>query len=139
MVTLVRSPQWFHCGGGETGVAICPVDDACRCDAFVPRRGRLHHFCFRTKTREDVAAIPAVAVKLGAQIIGSPREADAAAGSYSVLFEDPEGLRIEANPIPGKGHLESSKPGGASAPLGPPARRRLLVVVARAYLDGRDD
>jgi hypothetical protein len=34
-----------------------------------------------------------------------------------VLFEDPDGIRIEANFLPGKGHLEADRPG-------PPARAR---------------
>ena len=36
----------------------------------------------------------------------SPEEGDFAPGYYSVLFEDPDGIRIEANFVPGKGHLE---------------------------------
>jgi hypothetical protein len=29
------------------------------------------------------------------------------AGYYSSCFEDPDGIRIEANFVPGKGHLEN--------------------------------
>ena len=29
-----------------------------------------------------------------------------APGTYSVLFEDPDGIRVEANLVSGKGHLE---------------------------------
>ena len=36
-----------------------------------------------------------------------------APGYYSVLFEDPDGIRVEVNHIPGKGHF------GAGGRLGP--------------------
>ena len=39
-----------------------------------------------------------------------------APGYYSVLFEDPDGIRVEVNHVPGKGHLG---PGGRLGPGGP--------------------
>ncbi|MGH8458599.1 MAG: VOC family protein, partial [Nevskiales bacterium] len=105
MVTLVKSPQMFYCIGGRTGVAICPVDPALKDDAFNQRRIGLHHVCFRARSREDVDAIYQTALELSANIIRVPREDGWAAGYYSVLFEDPDGIRIEANHVPGKGHL----------------------------------
>ena len=41
-------------------------------------------------------------------MIRPPRDDDWAPGYYSVLFEDPDGIRIEANFVPGKGHLEGA-------------------------------
>lgn len=112
MVVLVRSDRMFYCIGGRTGVAICPADAQHAGEAFDQRRAGLHHFCFRAKTREDVDAIHALALELGARIVRAPREDTWAPGYYSVLFEDPDGIRIEANHVPGKGHLaERSGPG----------------------------
>jgi len=39
-----------------------------------------------------------------------------APGYYSILFEDPDGVRVEVNHVPGKGHLGPEGrlgPGGA--------------------------
>ena len=51
-------------------------------------------------------AIYQTALALQATIIRAPEEGSWAKGYYSVLFEDPDGIRIEANFVPGKGHLE---------------------------------
>ncbi|HZP12229.1 MAG TPA: VOC family protein [Nevskiaceae bacterium] len=105
MVVLVRQKEFFYCIGGRTGVAISPA--ASKGDAFDQKRVGLHHLCFRAKSREDVDAIHQVAVELKAKIIRAPREDQWAPGYYSTLFEDPDGIRIEANFVPGKGHLEN--------------------------------
>jgi catechol 2,3-dioxygenase-like lactoylglutathione lyase family enzyme len=105
MLTLVKSPQMFYCIGGRTGVAISPIEPGLAGQPFNQRRAGLHHFCFRTRSREDVDAIYRTALELSARIIRAPTEDDWAPGYYSVLFEDPDGIRIEANFVPGKGHL----------------------------------
>jgi catechol 2,3-dioxygenase-like lactoylglutathione lyase family enzyme len=106
MVTLRDTPEYFYCIGGRTGVAIAPVAPEFREQAFSQRRLGLHHVCFRTRSREDVDAIYQTALELKAKIVRAPREDNWAPGYYSVLFEDPDGIRIEANFVPGKGHLE---------------------------------
>jgi catechol 2,3-dioxygenase-like lactoylglutathione lyase family enzyme len=105
MVTLVKNAQFLYCIGGRTGVAIAPVAPELREQAFNQRRAGLHHLCFRARSREDVDAIYQTALELSARIIRAPREDVWAPGYYSVLFEDPDGIRIEANFVPGKGHL----------------------------------
>ena len=105
MVTLMSSPQFFYCIGGRTGVAISPIEPEFKDQQFNQRRAGLHHLCFRAKSREDVDAIYRTALELSAKIIRAPTESDWAPGYYSVLFEDPDGIRIEANHVPGKGHL----------------------------------
>jgi catechol 2,3-dioxygenase-like lactoylglutathione lyase family enzyme len=109
MVTLVKSPQFFYCIGGRTGVAISAADPALGNEPYHQRRVGLHHVCFRARSREDVDAIYQTALELSATIIRAPREDGWAPGYYSVLFEDPDGIRIEANFVPGKGHLKSSE------------------------------
>jgi len=104
MVTLMSSPQFFYCIGGRTGVAISPIDAQFKDQPYDQRRAGLHHLCFRAKSREDVDAVYQTALELKAKIIRPPREDNWAPGYYSVLFEDPDGIRIEANFVPGKGH-----------------------------------
>jgi hypothetical protein len=43
---------------------------------------------------------------MGAIIIHGPQEGTWAPGYYSVLFEDPDGIRLEANFVPGAGVLQ---------------------------------
>jgi catechol 2,3-dioxygenase-like lactoylglutathione lyase family enzyme len=108
MVTLIKSPDYFYCIGGRTGVAIAPMAEEFRGQPFEQRRVGLHHLCLRARSRADVDEIHRTALSLGAKIIRAPEEGAWAPGYYSVLFEDPDGIRIEANFVPGKGHLESA-------------------------------
>ena len=55
--------------------------------------------------REDVDAVYKFLLGIGATIVRPPDEGTWASGYYSVLFEDPDGIRIEVNHIPGKGLL----------------------------------
>ncbi|MGH7986578.1 MAG: VOC family protein [Candidatus Binataceae bacterium] len=95
----------LYCIGGRTGVGIT------RCAAEYggqpndQKRAGLHHVCFRARSREDVDAVHALVRELGARIVRSPGEGRWAPGYYSVLFEDPDGVRLEINHIPGKGLL----------------------------------
>ena len=91
--------------GGRTGISISPCDDSHKADGFDQTRPGLHHFCFRARSREDVDEIHQLARELGARIIHGPQEDGFAPGYYSVLFEDPDGIRIEANHVPGAGLL----------------------------------
>lgn len=105
MTTLVDEPEMFYCIGGRTGLAISPIDPAFRDEPFHQHRVGLHHICFRAKSRDDVNEIFRTAKALSAKVVRAPREDHWASGYYSVLFEDPDGIRIEANHVPGKGHL----------------------------------
>lgn len=106
MVTLADSPGFFYCVGGRTGVAISPTGASHGDAAFDQGRVGLHHLCFRARSRADVEEIHATALALGARVIRAPTETDWAPGYYSTLFEDPDGVRIEANFVPGKERLE---------------------------------
>ena len=103
--------QFYYCVGGRTGVAISPVDDEYVGDRFVQRRVGLHHVCFRARERGDVDTVHAFVEKLGAKIVRAPEDASWAPGYYSTLFEDPDGIRIEVNHVPGKGLLASTRAG----------------------------
>jgi catechol 2,3-dioxygenase-like lactoylglutathione lyase family enzyme len=118
MKTLVKGPEIVYCIGSRTGILVrgAPADK--RGTRFDQDRAGLHHFCFRARRREDVDAIHRFAVEeLRAVIVHPPEDGPQfAPGYYSVLFEDPDGLRVEVNFVPGKGHLgEGGRlgPGGA--------------------------
>jgi hypothetical protein len=46
---------------------------------------------------------------LGAVIVRGPEEREWAPGYYYVLFEDPDGIRLEVNFIPGAGLLKDDE------------------------------
>jgi hypothetical protein len=48
-------------------------------------------------------------MKIGAHIVHAPQEDNFAPGYYSVLFEDPDGTRLEINHVPGKGLLAADR------------------------------
>jgi catechol 2,3-dioxygenase-like lactoylglutathione lyase family enzyme len=91
--------------GSKTGIAISPSTPENADTRFDQRRIGLHHFCLRCRAREDVDAIHQFLLSIGARIIYPPQEGEWAPGYYSVLCEDPEGIRIEFNYVPGKGLL----------------------------------
>jgi len=63
--------------------------------------------CFRAKSRQDIEYIYLfVRDQLQAKMIHGPEDGTRfAPGYYSILFEDPGGIRIEVNYVPGKGHF----------------------------------
>ena len=92
--------------GGRTAVAITRCDPAHANERFVQRRVGLHHLCFRLRAREDVDRVHELVVQLGAKIVYPPQEGAWAPGYYSTCFEDPDGIRLEVNFVPGKGNLD---------------------------------
>jgi len=107
--TVIDSEVFLYCVGGRTAVGIMPAEEKYRDDSFVQLRVGLHHVCFRARSREDVDGVHELARGLGAKIIHPPEEGPWAPGYYSVLFEDPDGIRLEVNYVPGKGLLEEKK------------------------------
>jgi catechol 2,3-dioxygenase-like lactoylglutathione lyase family enzyme len=123
MRTLVKSADTVYCIGSRTGILVRPANEAHRGMRFDQTRAGLHHFCFRARSREDVDAVHRFAVEeLGARVVHPPEEGGHfAPGYYSALFEDPDGIRVEVNFVPGKGHFGGE---GRLAPGGPgPATR----------------
>ena len=94
----------YYCVGGRTAVGISAPSAEREGAAFEQKRVGLHHLCFRARERADVDELHGFLQTLGAKIIRAPRE-DWAPGYYSILFEDPDGIRLELNHVPGKGLL----------------------------------
>ena len=65
----------------------------------------LHHVCLRARERGDIDEIYGFLKTIGAKIVHPPEDGSWAPGYYSVLFEDPDGIRLEVNHVPGKGLL----------------------------------
>lgn len=116
MKTLIRSDEILYCIGSRTGILVRTAAPEDKPDElpFNQWRAGLHHFCFRARSREDIDEIHAfVRSELGANVVHPPQEDGFAPGYYSVLFEDPEGIRVEVNHVPGRGHF------GGGGRLGP--------------------
>lgn len=108
MKPVIKVDGMLYCVGGRTALGIVRAEDAHRDERFVQFRVGLHHICFRARTREDVDALHTFLLELGAKIVHPPEEGMWAPGYYSVLFEDPDGIRLEMNHVPGKGLLVES-------------------------------
>ena len=112
--TLIRNDDTVYCIGGRTGLLVRAAPAEKRGRQFDQWQVGLHHFCLRARSTDDVDAIYRHAVSLGARVVHPPEAGDHfAPGYYSVLFEDPDGIRVEINHVPGQGHF------GASGRLGP--------------------
>jgi catechol 2,3-dioxygenase-like lactoylglutathione lyase family enzyme len=108
---VVKNDGVLYYVGGRTAIGITRGEPQYRQERFVQRRVGLHHLCLRARERADVDSFYAFISKLGAKIVHPPEDGHWAPGYYSVLFEDPDGIRIELNHVPGKGLLaEAPKP-----------------------------
>ena len=99
-------PEVYYCIGGRTGLLITPCAPELRERRFQQRSPGLHHLCFRARTREAVDEAHQLLQRMGATIVHAPEEGPWAPGYYSLLFEDPDGIRLELNYVPGKGNLD---------------------------------
>ena len=114
MQTLVKNSETIYCIGGRTGILVRGSPAGWQAREFDQWTSGLHHFCIRARSRDDVDAIHRFAVdELSAKVVHAPEEGGHfAPGYYSVLLEDPDGIRVEFNYVPGKGHF------GAAGRLG---------------------
>ena len=98
-------PKFAYFVGARTAIGIEPCDPALAGERFQQQRVGLHHLCLRARSREDVDRCAAVLREMGATIVRGPLEGSWAPGYYYVLFEDPDGIRLEVNYVPGAGLL----------------------------------
>ena len=107
MKTLIKGEGIVYCIGSRTGILVRGAPPDKRDRPFDQDRPGLHHLCFRARDREQIDAIyEFVRNELDAKIIHPPEEGkNFAPGYYSILFEDPDGIRVEVNHVPGKGHF----------------------------------
>ena len=95
----------FYCVGARTAIGIEPCDPAFAGERFVQQRVGLHHLCLRARSRDDVDRVAALLKEMNATIVRGPMEGSWAPGYYYILFEDPDGIRLEVNFVPGAGVL----------------------------------
>ena len=105
MKPVLDGDGFYYCVGGRTAFGIRACAPEHRGERFVQSRTGLHHLCFRAREREDVDRLHALLREMGANIVHPPEDGSWAPGYYSVLFEDPDGIRLEMNHVPGKGLL----------------------------------
>jgi len=91
--------------GARTAVGIQRCAPEHQDERFVQTSVGLHHFCFRGRSTTDIDEVYSLLQEIDAKIVTPPKEGPWAPGYYSVLFEDPDGSRIEVNYVPGKGVL----------------------------------
>ncbi len=115
LTCVFKGEDFLYYVGGRTGVGIGRCDARHRDERFDQRRVGLHHVCFRAREREDVDRLYGFLLSLGAKIVHPPEDGPWAPGYYSVLFEDPDGIRLELNHVPGQGLLAD---GVAMNPVG---------------------
>lgn len=102
---VFKGEEFLYFVGGRTAVGISKCDERFAGERFSQRRVGLHHVCFRARERGDVDRFHEFLKGLGAKIVHPPEEGGWAPGYYSVLFEDPDGVRLEMNHVPGQGLL----------------------------------
>ncbi len=106
MTLVLDNDQMLYGVGARTALGVRPPEDKHAGDRFVQTRAGLHHLCFRSKDRESIEEIHDwLKGRDDATIVHGPEEASWAPGYYSILFEDPDGVRLEVNHVPGKGLL----------------------------------
>ena len=91
--------------GGRTALGLQPCGPEYAGERFVQGRVGLHHVCFRARSREDVDRVETLLREMSAHIVSPANEGPWAPGYYYVLFEDPDGIRVEVNFVPGQGVL----------------------------------
>lgn len=108
MKTLIKNETTLYCIGSRTGILIREAPEDKKHVVFDQDTSGLHHFCFRARSNEDIDAIYNYIVSEFPNIkfVHGPEDGSHfAPGYYSILFEDPDGIRVEFNYVPGKGHF----------------------------------
>ena len=107
MKEVGASNDIYYCVGGRTGFGIERPAPEHAGERFVQSRVGLHHICFRVRERADIDEAYAFLESIDAKIIHGPQDDAYAPGYYSVLFEDPDGVRLELNHVPGRGVFDA--------------------------------
>jgi catechol 2,3-dioxygenase-like lactoylglutathione lyase family enzyme len=115
LTPVIDTPGYYYCVGGRTALGIRPCAPEHAGERFTQQRVGLHHLCFRARDRATVDELHAFLRGIGAKVVHPPEDGAFAPGYYSVLFEDPDGIRLEMNFVPGKGLLDPGARRGAQA------------------------
>ncbi len=110
MTKVYDGNSFLYHVGGRTALGIQPCAEEFAGERFHQNRVGLHHVCFRARSREDVDTAAEFLRDMGGFIDRGPMEGDWAPGYYYFVFEDPGGIRLEINYVPGKGLLVGDTP-----------------------------
>lgn len=108
MRIVADTPNTFYGVGGRTGFGINRPAPEHVGAIYDQRRIGLHHQCWRVRERANIDEAHAFLASIGAKIVHGPQEDQFAPGYYSVLFEDPDGIRLELNHVPGRGLFDTA-------------------------------
>ena len=109
MKCVFNSNKMTYFVGGRTALGIQPCKPEFQGERFNQGRVGLHHICFRARTREDVNKSERLLRSIGAKIVTAAKEGTWAPGYYYMLCEDPDGIRVEVNFVPGEGVLAKNE------------------------------
>ena len=105
LTVVADTGNTFYCVGGRTGFGIHAPAAEHAGTALPARRASACTTIAGAPAAEDVDEAHAFLTKIGAHIVHAPQPDNFAPGYYSVLFEDPDGTRLEINHVPGRGLL----------------------------------
>jgi catechol 2,3-dioxygenase-like lactoylglutathione lyase family enzyme len=109
MTLIHSSKKSFYYVGGKTGILIQQVKiNKMKNQGFSQGNLGLHHFCFRMRSKEDIKKFYSLLIKIKANIIRGPIDGNWVKGYYYIVFEDPDGIRLEVNYVPNKGIFEKN-------------------------------
>tara|TARA_B100000686_G_C16050892_1_gene599884 strand:- start:102 stop:554 length:453 start_codon:yes stop_codon:yes gene_type:complete len=94
--------------GSRTGILIQQINTQDNSNSFSQNNIGLHHLCFRARSKEDINKLANKLLSMEAYIVRGPIEGPWAPGYYYILFEDPDGIRLEVNFVPGQGLLDEN-------------------------------
>ena len=82
-------------------IALQPASGPGKARAHDRKSPGLHHLAFEASSREDVDALHAMLLEIGATVLDAPAEyPDYAPEYYAVFFADPDGLKLELVHMP---------------------------------------
>lgn len=111
---MLDTEAMLYAVGGRTAIGIRRGANLAK--GFDQSAPGLHHVCFRMRGRAEIDALhDFLAPRSDILMVHGPQEEPWAPGYYSLLFEDPDGIRIEFNHVPGPGlPAEGQTIGGAA-------------------------
>ena len=89
--------------GSRTGILIQQIKSQNKSSDFSQNNIGLHHLCFRARSKDDINKLADKLKLMKAKIVRGPLDGAWAPGYYYILFEDPDGIRLEVNFVPGQG------------------------------------
>lgn len=99
MKRVHASDELHYFVGGKTALGIQPCSEECA-SQFKQGAAGLHHLCFRAKSRQDIDDFHKFLKSVNAVVVREPQEGPWAHGYYHLIFEDPNGVRLEINYVP---------------------------------------